>query len=81
MTSDDEIVFVGCQHHVTEKPEVIMDSGCESHICFVSQTEVHDAQLSATGNINTVSAAENINAAEKKKVLGPVGLLKEVGKG
>lgn len=42
---------------------------------------MHDAQLSATVNINTVSAAENINAAEKKKVLGSVGLLKEVGKG
>lgn len=32
MTSDDEILFAGCQYHVTEEPEVIMDSGCESHM-------------------------------------------------
>ena len=63
-----------------EEQEVIIDSGCESHICFVNRTEVHDKKLSATENINTVSAVKNINAAEKEKVLGPVGLLTEVGK-
>ena len=58
-----------------------MDSSCESHIFFVNRTEVHDEKLSATENINTVSTAENINAAEKEKVLGPVGLFTEVGEG
>ena len=47
---------------------------------FANRAEVHDEELSATENINPVSAAENINAAEKEKFLGPVGLLTEVGK-
>ena len=40
---------------------------------------MHDEKLSATENINTVSAVKNINAAEKEKVLGPFGLLTELG--
>ena len=79
---DEEIrVFTRCQVHseeVTEEPEVIIDSECECHICFVNRTEVHDKKLSATENINTVSATENINSAEKEKVLGHDGLLTEV---